>query len=159
MTTLKAAPTGLMSQDYDVTRDGDGFARLGFGGWKTVGSISIDGTDYEVVKPNILGSVLELQSGDGRLCETSIHGIWNRSAELSFGGVPHLLTWPPMSENAILTRDGTEVGSVTQTHIFKRIVEAEFADDVPSLLCAFALWLVIYKRNNDAAAATVIAAT
>jgi hypothetical protein len=148
-----------MAQNYEVTQDGSVFARLGFGGWKTVGDISLEGKHYQVVKPSILGSVLELQFGGERLCETSIHGILNRSAELGFEGVPYALTWRPMSENAIFTRAGTEVGSINQTHILKRIVEAEFADDLPSALCAFVLWLVVYKRNNDATAATVIATT
>ena len=159
MKALKAAPTSWMSQDYEVSQDGNVFARLGFGGWKTIGSISVEGKNYEVVKPSILGSVLELQSGGERLSETSIHGLLNRSAELGFEGVPYGLMWRPMSENAILTRAGTEVGSINQTHILKRIVEAEFADDLPSALCAFALWLVIHKRNNDATAAAVIAVT
>jgi hypothetical protein len=148
-----------MSQDYEVTQDGNVFARLGFGGWKKVGSISAEGKDYEVVKPSILGSVLELQCAGERLSETSIHGVLHQSAELSFEGATYGLTWRPMSENAILTRAGTEVGSINQTHILKRIVGAEFADDLPSALCAFAIWLVIHKRNNDATAATVIAVT
>jgi len=148
-----------MSQNYEVTQDGNAFARLGFGGWKTVGSISVDGKDYQVVKPSILGSVLELQCGGERLSETSIHGVLHQSAELSFGGVLYGVTWGTMSENAILTCAGTEVGTIDQTHILKRIVEAEFADNIPSALCTFALWLVIHKRNNDATAATVIAVT
>ena len=159
MKNVKAAPTSWMSQDYEVTQDGNPLARLGFGGWKKVGTISVEGKDCEVVKPSILGSVLELQCGGERLSETSIHGVLHPSAELSFEGTPYGLTWRPMSENAILTRAGTEVGSINQTHILKRIVEADFADDLPSALCAFVLWLVIHKRNNDATAATVIAVT
>jgi len=141
------------SSDLSVTCNGTALARLRFGNWKTVGNISIDKDDYEVLREDIFSNRLYLELDGVQLCQTRIEGFWNQTASFNLEGVDYRLKWSALSSTAVLEKDGKEIGTVEPEELFSRGTRAAFLEDLSPLLSVFTLWLVAYKRRRDSSAA------
>lgn len=155
MNVFESASVSWWSGDMTVSCNGTIFARLRLGNWKTTGTISIDQTNYEVCGDSIFGGLLSLRSQEAVLCQTRIRGFWNQFADLTFEGDSYRLKWSGWTSKAVLEKEGREIGVVEPRELFLRGSRAAFPEDLPSLISAFVLWLVAYKRNRDSYAAAI----
>ncbi len=159
MTTLEAAPVGLLSWTFEVFEGGRPVGRLDLARRKR-GSITIDGRVYRVTRDGWAGPFVLTRKGSivASAVKPSAFGA-RFLLDISGGDAYELVKAGLFTSAFALHGAGLCVGEISSRAFWSRKTVARLHTDVPRPVGCFALWLVLMMRRRGAATATNAAAS
>ena len=157
---LQARPVSAFSRHFQLESDGRTVATLDVSCWKEAGTVSIDGTDYSLVREHLLDGAFVLQGGGEELARAVKPSAFRSRFDLEIGGRQLTLAKPSAFCRAYQVVDGEEVvGTVRPAGWFTRRVLVDLPQDWPLAVQVFVFWLALVIWNRENAAVVVAAAS
>jgi hypothetical protein len=155
---LTCLPRSICSWDFRIRGTTGGEAILTFNWFTEQGTISWNGTEFEVVKHGPFSGHWTLESPQGVVTKAQKTSAFTRTFELeSESGLITLQARSVFTRAFELLQTGNSVGTIVPMHAFTRRATIQCTDQVDELTQLFAFWLVVItwkraaKNNNGGA--------
>lgn len=148
-----AEPQSLFTFAFDLVSGGltVGFVQHRLFGRK--GVIEVDGVGYEVFRTGPAAFALAQNGVPGAVVSAERPGLLRSRYHLAWDGGGLDLVRSGFGFRMRLVRGGAEVGSVRIANFFNRRLLVDVPDDLPVVVVAFVVWLVVRMRRAAAASA------
>ncbi len=152
---LIAVPKGWFSWDFqllDMTNHP--VAELELSSWRERGSVLVGGASYKLYREGLAGPFV-LEAPDGAKAGSAVKiSVFRQEFSIAHAELNYRLkaisAW--RREFGLFLED-RRIGSIEPESWTNRKAKVDFADDVPLLLQAFAIWLTLLQWRNAAAVA------
>ena len=153
---LQLEPTRLFSWTFTVTEDGTPLGTLDISAWRERGTLTAAGQTFAILRKGFASSEFRLESGGTIVATATKPSVIRREFAITFSG--RTLRLRPRSAwgRALALHEGDREVGEARRGAWSRRVTATVPDTLPLSVRFFVLWLalLIWKRDDDAAAAT-----
>ncbi len=140
---LNGAAKSLFMWDFDLYDQQGRVAEILFG-WTSKGRIRTAGQEFDVRRDGWLGPFV-LASGKTEVARAVKRSVFFRSFTVRWEGhCQTLRAESPFTQDFVLIEDGRQVGSITDTAWFSRKMSVDLPEDIPLVVQAFLVWLVVF---------------
>ncbi len=148
-----ADPRSLFNFAFDLVRGGltVGFVQHRLFGRK--GVVEVDGVEYEILRTGPVAFALGQVGVPGAVVSAERPGLLRSRYRISWDSHEVELVRSALGFRMNLLRGGEEVGSMRLANLFSRRVILDVPDDLPVVVVAFLVWLMIRMRRAAASSA------
>lgn len=154
MAVLRSEPLGWAGSGARIFSGDSEITELKITAFKSRGSFSLDGENYEVEPKGFFQTSAELKKGSTVIARVVKPSVFKRRFEISSAGHKIVLEsrgW--RARKYVLLLGSQEVGSIRKEGMSSRRLHLEFPDEVPQVIQILLAYLVITQAKREAAAA------
>jgi hypothetical protein len=158
---IEAKPIDLFSRDFGIEDGARRIALLDVAFWREAGEVSIEGRPYRLYREGLMSGDLLLESAGRPVARAAKPSAFRSRFEIELDAHHYTLQPTSLFGNGFsVLQDGAVVGTIRRAGLFTRRTLIDLPSDwsVPVQVFVFWLVLVIWNRNDSAAASSAAAA-